>query len=182
MENDNSRISTESASENSKSIYAELDQNQHSISRFFKLVSSGINKHGIKKITSILVNMDIDSDFETKGTSDLVDFICNEVISNYNKNREDKILRKDLFQKEKRGDITLARKMVIILLNQFVSISPTKLGNYFKRSRQVIHLAIDEFEKLNHNIKQDCDFLDRHDAISKKIIAYQEINKLEVKK
>ncbi len=145
-------------------------------------MSIGINKHGIEKITSVLVNMDINSYFETKGASDLVDFICSEVVNNYNKNREDKILVKDLFQKEKRGDVTLARKMVMILLNQFVSISPTKLGNFFKRSRQVIHLAIDEFEKLNPNIKQDSDFLDRHDAISKKIIAYQEINKLEVKK
>ncbi len=182
MENENTRISTESASENSKSIFTELDQNQHCISKFLKLMSSGINKHGIDKITSLLVDMDIHSDFETKGVKELVDFICNEVINNYNKNREEKILRKDLFQKEKRGDVTLARKMVMILLNQFVSIPPTKLGNYFKRSRQVIHLAIDEFEKLNPSIKQDCDFLDRHDAISKKVVAYQEINKLELKK
>ena len=182
MESKNSKISIESASEKTKEIYSELDQEQHFISKFLKVMSKVIDKHGMKKITAVLVNMDIHTEFENKGTSDLVNFISNEVVVNYNKNREDKISVKDLFKKEKRGDITLARKMVMILLKQFVDITPTKLGDYLGRSRQVIHLTMDEFKCLDPKIKQDCDFLDRHDAISKRVISYIEKNKVDLKK
>lgn len=173
MENDNSRIPNE---------YASLEENQTHISKFLRVMSKGIDKHGIKKITSILVNMDIHAEFENKGTGDLVKFICNEVVICYNKNREDKISVEDLFKKDKRGDCTLARKMAIILLKQFVKISPTKLGEFFGRSRQVIHIASEEFKALNPKLVQDLDFLNKHDEISQKVIVYMENKSIDIKK
>lgn len=183
MENSASRIeSKEYASEKPKGVFSDLEENQHYISKFLKVMSKGIDKHGMKKITSILVNMDINSEFENKGTTDLVTFICDEVVICFNKKREDKIITKDLFKKEKRGDITLARKMAIILLSQYVGITPTKLGDFFGRSRQVIHTAIEEFKELNPKHKQDLDFLNKHDEISRKVSKYMEANNLDIKK
>lgn len=182
MESKKVKISNESASEKTKEFASELDQEQHVVSKFLKVIGKGIDKHGIKKIMSVLVNMDVHNEFQSKGTDVLVDFICSEVINSYNKNKEDKICQDDLFKKEKRGDITLARKMVMILLKQFVDITPTRLGDFLGRSRQVIHIAMDEFDKLDPKIKQDCDFLDKHDAISKKIVLFIEKNKVDTKK
>lgn len=173
MENSSSRIPNE---------YASLEENQNHISKFLRIMSKGIDKHGIKKITSILVNMDIHNEFERKGTSNLVDFICQQVVICYNKNREDKITVDDLFKKEKRGDCTLSRKMAIILLKQFVKISPTKLGEFFGRSRQVIHIASEEFKALNPKLVQDLDFLNKHDEISQKVVKYMEENSIDIKK
>ncbi len=173
MENSNSRIPNE---------YASLEENQNHISKFLRVMSKGIDKHGIKKITSILVNMDINAEFENKGTGNLVKFICDEVVICYNKNREDKITVADLFKKDKRGDCTLARKMAIILLKQFVKISPTKLGEFFHRSRQVIHIASEEFKALNPKLVQDLDFLNKHDEISQKVVLYMENNSIDIKK
>jgi chromosomal replication initiation ATPase DnaA len=183
MENSTSRIeSKEYASNPTKNTINDLEENQNHISKFLRVMSKGIDKHGIKKITSILVGMDIHTEFENKGTTDLVQFICNEVVINYNKNREDKISAADLFKKEKRGDCTLARKMAIILLKQHVKITPTKLGDFFGRSRQVIHTAVEEFKALNPKLIQDLDFLNRHDDISQKVILYMEQNGLSSKK
>jgi chromosomal replication initiation ATPase DnaA len=177
-----SKESNEYASNQIKSPYSDLEENQNHISKFLRVISKGIDRHGIKKITSILVGMDIHTEFENKGTTDLVQFICNEVVINYNKNREDKISVEDLFKKEKRGDCTLARKMAIILLKQHVKITPTKLGDFFGRSRQVIHTAVEEFKSLNIKLVQDLDFMNRHDDISQKVILYMEQNGLSSKK
>lgn len=173
MENEKNRIPNE---------YASLEENQSHISKFLRVMSKGIDRHGIKKITSILVNMDIHTEFENKGTADLVKYICEEVVTCYNKNREDKITVADLFKKDKRGDCTLARKMAIILLKQFVKVSPTKLGEFFGRSRQVIHIASEEFKGLNPKLVQDLDFLNKHDEISQKVIIYMENNSIDIKK
>jgi chromosomal replication initiation ATPase DnaA len=174
--------SNEYASNTIKNIGLDLEENQNHISKFLKIISKGIDKHGMKKITTMLVGMDIHNEFEKTGTKDLVNFICGEVVSNYNKNREDKITTADLFNKDKRGDCTLARKMAIILLKQHVKITPTKLGEFFNRSRQVVHTAIEEFKALNPKLVQDLDFLNRHDDISQKVIRYMEENNLNPKK
>jgi len=176
------RIPNEYLLEKRKSSFSSLEDNQQSIAKFLKIMSKGIDKHGVKKITSILSSMDVSSEFENNGTSDLVDFICSEVISNYNNNRENKISTAELFKKEKRGDVTLARKMLMILLSQFVGMTPTRLGEFLGRSRQVVHTTMCEFKDLDPKHKQDLDFLNRHYAISNNVIAYIEKNKIDVKK
>ena len=181
MEENKTRILIESESLKEDNESLEFEQHQNSIAKFLKIISKGLNRHGAKKIHSVLVNLDISSDFEKKGIDKLIKFICSETVDNFNKNKEERVYVKDIFEKDKRGDVTLARQMVMILLTQFVDITPTMLGQYLNRSRQVIHTAMARFKELDPKLSQDCDFLNRHDAISSKIILYMEKNHIKIK-
>ena len=149
------------------SNYSELKKSY--IIDFFKTIDKSLRNHGHDKVIAVLSNLDIQSDLKTKNLELIVEHICECVTEDYKKER---VKKQDLFVKSKRGDVTSARKMAIILIKQFIDVSDNKIGKYFGRSRQVVFYTMQEFKDLNTKNKQDVEFLNRHDKLSKKISNY----------
>lgn len=153
-----------------------VDDSERSIdiADYLKASESAIRKHGINKVTSLLNNMDIQSEIQLLNKQSLVDFICDCIVNEF---KSDQVTKKDLFCKNKRGEVTLARKMTIVLIKQFLSeLTDTQIGKFFGRTRQVIFYTMEEFKDMNPKNKQHAYFLTKHSSISKKIELFIEQN------
>lgn len=137
------------------------------VADFLNVSQSAIKKHGYTKVVAALHNLDVQTEIQTLNKQNLVDFICDCIIEEF---KSDRVVKKDLFNKAKRGDVTLARKMAIILIKQFLSeLNDTQIGNLFSRSRQVIFNTMEEFKQMNPKNKQHAIFLKKHSVISMKV-------------
>jgi hypothetical protein len=143
---------------------------------FFRVIERGVRHHGVEKITSVLKNLDIQSYLQVNNLDVIVKYVCECVAKDYKK---DKVKEGDFFLKKKRGEITSARKMAIILIKESTNISDTKLARYFGRSRQIIFYTLQEFKDLNPTNKHDVLFLNRYDKLSRKIALFIKENNLK---
>jgi len=143
---------------------------------FFRVIERGVRHHGVEKITSALKNLDIQSYLQVNNLDVIVKYICECVAKDYKKNNVKEV---DLFHRKKRGEITSARKMAIILIKEFTNISDTKLARYFGRSRQIIFYTSQEFKDLDPKNKHDVLFLNRYDKLSRKIALFMKENNLK---
>ncbi len=57
----------------------------------------------------------------------------------------------DVLEKEKRRTTTDLRRLIVYNIIKNTKVSPTKLGLYLKRSRQIVHLLLKESEKMIKN-------------------------------
>lgn len=145
------------------------------VADFLNVSQSAIKKHGYTKVVAALNNLDVQTEIQTLNKENLVNFICDCIIEEF---KSDRVVRKDLFNRTKRGDVTLARKMAIVLIKQFLSeLNDTQIGNYFQRSRQVIFNTMEEFKEMNPKNRQHAIFLKKHSIISGKIESFIEQNK-----
>ena len=143
---------------------------------FLRVIERGIRHHGVEKITSTLKTLDIQSYLQVNNLDVIVKYICESVANEY---KDNSVKESDLFHRKKRGDITSARKMAIILIKEFTSLSDTKLAGYFGRSRQIIFYTTQEFKELNATNKIDVLFLNRYDKLSRKIASFIKDNNLQ---
>lgn len=145
------------------------------IADFLKISETAIRKHGLNKVASLLSNMDVQTEIQSLHKESLVNFICDCIVVEF---KSDNVTKRDLFFKTKRGDVTLARKMGIVLFKQFLSeLNDTQIGNFFSRSRQVIFNTMEEFKAMNPKNKQHAYFLTKHYSICNKIEIFMEENK-----
>jgi len=152
------------------------DVKKNHVIDFFRIIERGVRHHGLEKITSVLQNLDVQSYLQVNNLDVIVKYICECVAKDYKK---DKVKEGDFFNKKKRGEITSARKMAIILIKEFTNISDTKLARYFGRSRQIIFYTVQEFKDLNPNNKHDVLFLNRYDKLSRRIALFIKENNLK---
>jgi len=145
------------------------------VSDYLNLYASVIRKHGITKVIAILNNLDVQTEIQSLHKEKLVNFICECIVFEF---KSDNVFVKDLFNKTKRGDVTVARKMAIVLLKQFLSeLNDTQIGNLFSRSRQVIFNTMEEFKEMNPKNKHHAYFLTKHGVISKRVEIFIKQNK-----
>ena len=151
-----------------------LDISTKHISEFFKVLGKSISKHTPSKILSILKNLDVQTEFNNNKQDELVNYICECVANDYNVKVE------NLFNKKKRGDVTLARKMCIVVMKEFITdIGDTALADFFGRSRQVIFNSLDEHKKLDKDNRIDIHQLNRHTRICREIELYVQKSNLK---
>jgi len=152
-----------------------VDIKKNHVIEFIRVIERGVHFHGVEKITSVLKNLDIQNYLQVNNLDVTVKYICECVARDYKK---DKVKEEDFFNKKKRGEITSARKMAIILIKEFTNISDTKLAMYFGRSRQIIFYALQEFKDLNASNKHDILFLNRYDKLSSNIASFIKENNI----
>lgn len=176
MHNKNSNTENDLSGElkNKKRI---IDDNERSVdvADFLNISQYAIKKHGLNKVVAVLNNLDVQTEIQSMNKEKLADFICNCIIEEF---KSDRVVKKDLFNKNKRGDVTLARKMAIVLIKQFLSeLSDKQIGNFFGRSRQVIFNTMEEFMEMNPKNRQHALFLQKHSVICRKVESFIEQNK-----
>ena len=142
-----------------------LDENRQII-EFFKIIYRGIRKHGLRRIVKTLDSIDLERN--NLYFNEIVDYIMKMVTEEF------KCEIEDLFSFDKRGNITVARKVAVILMKTHLTISDEQTGKYFNRVRQVIHNIMKEYYLLDRTSKIDNNFFEIHDKLDTKVFEYIE--------
>lgn len=104
-------------------------------------LSKGIKKHGIRKVIKTLKVISLsDEDEWNRAVIDCIEScVCSKI----------GVPREELYGFATRGEITIARKLCILLIRKFIpDMSDELLGNHYNRSRQVVHNAEKEFRNI----------------------------------
>jgi len=124
-----------------------MDKNDNrELHDLIRQLSKGLRKHGVKKVVRALKEINIVSENEKKFA--IIDFIEKLVCDKLG------VPIDELFAFASRGEITIARKLCILLIrNHIEDMSDDELGNHYNRSRQVIHNTEKEFRGLKKGKK-----------------------------
>jgi chromosomal replication initiation ATPase DnaA len=126
-------------------------------------VRKTIKKHGIKKVTNALDDMNM-CGVEDESYQEVVDIIIDVVCEHFNKQRF------ELMSKEKRGVVTLAMKICMVHIRFRVKISNKEVAHMFGgRVRQTAWMAMEDFKKKNRENKFDQEYFEHFDKIDKSI-------------
>lgn len=131
------------------------------MANFITLLGRGIKKHGIKKIIKALKDFDLTE--ENINYYTIIDFVEESICMKLN------VVRDELYNKKVRGDITIARKLSILLLIKHLNMSDEEIGNHYKRNRQTIYNTKKEFDALDRNNKIDANFINIYNEFDTKI-------------
>lgn len=137
-----------------------------------QLVLKGVKKQGPKRFLQNLRSLIITNEFSTDNYDYIIDYILTCVVEEW---RAYRIKKKDLLNSAKRGQVTLARKMAIIVIKEQLKIPDRKLSEFFGgRVRQVVYKACNEFKGMRSDskVKEEIDFLNKHAIITDKVNAY----------
>jgi len=144
-----------------------MSHDKREVADFFRIVHRGIQKYGIRRITKLIEEIDLQ---ENNSNFNLIyDYIVEAVCSEYD------ITRDDLMHSTKRGEITIARKVCFVIIKQNLSISNERLAkNFGGRVRQVINNAMSDFKELDRESKADAPFLACYDKVNNQVVKYVE--------
>ncbi len=141
---------------------------------FVKVIERGVRRHGVDPITSAIENLDTQSYFQSESVKiksqnigEIANYICDVVILDF---KEDnlKVEKDELFRKKsKRGDVTLARKLSMILIKEFLDISDKKIAKFFGRTRQVVFYTFKEYKEMDIKNRVELKFLKRYNKLNK---------------
>lgn len=132
-----------------------------------QLIIYSYNKHGAKKTNKIISSAIISDELSLNNNIEKIDFIINSVLDIY-KNRG--VKREYIFDNKKRGETTIARKFIVLLIKHNIQISDRALASYFGgRCRQVVYRIVREFEDLDAQNKLDKEFIEQYNQINLKI-------------
>jgi chromosomal replication initiation ATPase DnaA len=154
------------------SINEKIDDGQ--IIEFFKSLNKGIRKFGIKKLITAIKTLDAEENFQAHNIDIIIDYILNCTLEEWS---EHKISKDELWEANKRGEATIARKMAIIVIRNNCKVSDIEVGNYFGKVRQVVFKAMREFKQMKKTIPTEAKFLIKFERIDAKVKIF--INELK---
>lgn len=123
-------------------------------------LTKGIRKHGFKKVINALKEINIVSDSDRDFA--IIDFIEKIVCDKIG------VPNDELFNSTLRGEITIARKLCILLIRRNIEkISDENLGNHYNRTRQVIFNTEKDFLLMREGKKTQLqiDFLNLYNEL-----------------
>lgn len=132
-------------------------------------LSRGLKKHGVKKVINALKK--INTTTENEINYSIIEYVENLVCAKLG------VPKEELFGFSSRGEITIARKLCILLIRKYVNkISDAEVGLHYNRSRQVIHNVENEFKSLKEGKKNkfQIDFLKLHTELELDVDAFVE--------
>ena len=112
------------------------------IVEFFKAVSKGIRRYGIKKIVEKLKTI------ESESADNSQDKLKNHIISVVCKTMS--VQEKDIYSYQYRGKVTIARNLIIVFLKEYLSLADNEIGVLLGgRCRQVAYNTMKDYNSLD---------------------------------
>ncbi len=131
------------------------------IVNLLKAIHGGIKKHGLKKIIKSLNCLDIG--YSSDMNYEALHFITMTVTSSL---KTEPYL---LYGFNSRGDVTIARKLCILLFRKHLFLTAAEAAMHFNRTRQIAHLAELELTQVNIKNKQQKDFIELYNKLDEKV-------------
>jgi hypothetical protein len=141
----------------------ELYENDEVVN-FIKSILRGLKKHGIKRIVKALKDVDLNT--ENINYLIVIDFIEKSICDRL------KVEVIALYDKQTRGDITIARKLCVLFLRKHLDMSDETIGAHYHRTRQLYHMTHKEYQALNPTNKTDANFINLYNEFDTKIQDY----------
>lgn len=110
-----------------------------------KAIDKGIKKHGIRKIVKTL--RQIDTQTNNENYAEIIDFIVTIVCESID------VEKPQLYGFDARGNVTIARKLCILLFRKHLKFNDYDTAAHFNRNRQVTHITEIEFKNIDINNK-----------------------------
>lgn len=146
-----------------KSSHRDCDRD---VAELMRVMQKGVSKHGVRKVTDKIKEIDIEDSHENY--IEVRDFIIDCVCTYFNVKKE------EVIKKGKRGMVTTARKVAIVVIKTHFDISDEDLGRYFNgRTRQVIYKIMREHERMDRDNKLDHNnFFKHYDVVNERTVAF----------
>lgn len=143
---------------------------QNKINRMLSLMSKALRKVGHTELEKVLKGVVVDREFTSTKYDVAIDYILESVVQEWS---DSNIKKADLYEYKKRGEVTVARKMAIILIKQHLQIPDHKISIHFgNRCRQVVYNVLKEYKNLSQKNRFDISFIEKHKKIETKILPF----------
>ena len=141
-----------------------MSEKNHVVDEFFTIVQRGVRKHGHEKIIRSIQVIDIQKN--NIFYYEIFNFIIQSISQEFN------IKQEDFYKKDKRGVVTVARKIAIVLVKTHFDITDEQLANQFDRTRQIVYNTRKEYLKMREDNPKHKVFLEKHSKLNKKVVDY----------
>ena len=113
-----------------------------------RVMQKGVNKYGVRKVTDKIKEIDIENNNENY--QEVRDFVIEHTCTLM------KVDKDEVINKNKRGIVTTARKVIVAVIKEHVKISDEDLARFFRgRKRQVVYNIMREYEQMDRKNKTD---------------------------
>ncbi len=131
-----------------------------------KVFARAVGKHEPRKITDKLKEIDIEDGCQNY--QKVRDFVLENVCSLMN------VTKDEVITKGKRGTVTVARRIAIVVIKLNFDISDEDLARFFNgRARQVVYKIMKDYKTLQRDNKTDQkNFFCHFDIVNQKTIEY----------
>jgi hypothetical protein len=144
--------------------------NEHKEVEFLlKNIQEGIRLYGVKELNEAITK----TLYKKTDKAEEIEFILNMICNEFNFSRH------NLIKSKKHGTIQKARQLVYCLLYFDIGLSLREIGNIFSKYVRSVAIAIENYRKLNTQLKQDKEFFESYKKYQEKILVYiNEKNKI----
>jgi chromosomal replication initiation ATPase DnaA len=134
-----------------------------------KNIQDGIRLYGVKELNDAITKTLYKK--TDKGVE--IEFILNIVCIDFS------LTRYNLIKSKKHGYIQKARKLIFCLLYFEIGLSLRQIGTIFGKYVRSVAIAVENYKKLNLQIKQDREFFDLYKTYQEKFLVFiKEKNKI----
>jgi len=141
-----------------------MSSENQELGEFFIIMQKGIKKHGHKTVIRQIQAIDIQKNNVFYYV--IFNYLINEICREFN------VRPLDLYEKKKRGKVTIARKIAVLLAKNHLDITDEQLAVQFDRTRQVVYNIKLEYLGMKKKRKADEYFINQLDKINKKVSEY----------
>jgi chromosomal replication initiation ATPase DnaA len=144
--------------------------NEHKEVEFLlKNIQEGIRLYGVKELNEAITK----TLYKKTDKANEIEFILNIICNEFN------FSRNNLIKSKKHGNIQKARQLAYCLLYFDIGLSLREIGNIFSKYHRSVAIAIENYRKLNTQLKQDKEFFELYKKYQEKILLYvNEKNKI----
>jgi chromosomal replication initiation ATPase DnaA len=137
--------------------------NQHKdVEVLLKNIQEGIKLYGVKELNEAIIK----TLYDKTDKFDEIEFVLNTVSAEFN------ITRQSLLKSKKHGTVQRARQISFCLLYFDLGLSLREIGNIFDKYVRSVAIAIENYRKLNMQLKQDKEFLEQYKKAQEKILIF----------
>ena len=138
-----------------------MDQHKD-VEILLKNIQEGIRLYGVKELNEAIIKTLYN---KTDKVAE-IDFILDTVSSEFNMSRY------NLIKSKKHGLVQKARQLCFCLLYFDIELSLREIGNIFGKYVRSVAIAIENYRKLNVQIKQDKEFHELYKKYQEKLLIF----------
>jgi chromosomal replication initiation ATPase DnaA len=135
---------------------------QKHIEVLLRNIQEGIRLYGVKELNEAITK----TLYSKTDKADEIDFILNMVANDFN------LSRHSMIKSKKHGYPQKARQLAYCLLYFDIGLSLREIGSIFGKYVRSISIAIENYRKINPDIKPDKEFLEKYNFYQQKILLY----------
>lgn len=138
-----------------------MNEQKH-IEVLLKNIQEGIRLYGVKELNEAITK----TLYSKTDKADEIEFVLNMVSNDFN------ISRHNLIKSKKHGSPQKGRQLAYCLLYFDIGLSLREIANIFGKFVRSVAIAIENYRKINPDIKPDAEFLEKYKMYQQKLLLF----------